>query len=68
MGMVLDRAMAIAAEDVAVGKFIYYGSLIFSEECNFLSGHIIPVDAHTNINTHKAANKADEIACHKAEP
>jgi hypothetical protein len=23
MGMVLDRAMAIAAEDVAVGKFIY---------------------------------------------
>jgi len=46
----------------------FYGSLIFSEEYKFLSGHIIPVDAHTDINTHEAANKTDEITCRQAEP
>ena len=34
----------------------------------FLSVYIIPVDAHTNINTYEAANKADEITCHHSEP
>jgi hypothetical protein len=46
----------------------FYGSLTLSEECKFLSGHIIPVNAHTYINTHETANKADEITCHNAEP
>ena len=41
---------------------------LYAENGCLISGHIIPVDAYTDIDTDEAADKADEIACHHAEP